>query len=71
MVADFARERIAAGREVPADAWLVLARYPGAVTDAGLPAEAASTVPARRAAAERFLAGRPAVASDPAATEEG
>jgi len=29
MVADFARERIAAGRDVPPDAWLVLARYPG------------------------------------------
>jgi hypothetical protein len=85
MVADFARERIAAGRDVPADAWLVLARYPDAVTDAGLPAEAASTVSARRSAAERFLASRPAPAAapdgrastgpgaarDPAATEEG
>jgi hypothetical protein len=76
MVADFARERIAAGRDVPADAWLVLSRYPGAVTEAGLPAETAATVPARRAAAERFLAGRPepagtpATTSDPAATEE-
>jgi hypothetical protein len=70
MVADFAHERVAAGRDVPADAWLVLVRHPAAVDAAGLPAEAASTVEARRAAAARFLAGRP----DPpgsAGTEEG
>jgi hypothetical protein len=32
MVADFARERVAAGRPVPADAWLVLDRYPEVFT---------------------------------------
>jgi hypothetical protein len=59
MVADLARERVAAGRAVPADAWLVLARYPDAVQAAGLRGELASPVPERRAAAERFFAARP------------
>jgi hypothetical protein len=66
MVADFARERVAAGRDVPADAWLVLAGHPGAVAAAGLLDETASTAPARRAAAERFLAGRPGPAAEEA-----
>jgi hypothetical protein len=32
MLADFARERIAAGRTVPDDVWLVLDRFPAAAT---------------------------------------
>jgi hypothetical protein len=58
MVADFARERVAAGRDVPADVWLVLDRQPDAIGAAGLLDELESAVPARRAAAVRFLAGR-------------
>jgi hypothetical protein len=58
MVADFARERVAAGRDVPADAWLVLDGWPDVVAGAGLLDELESTVPARRAAAGRFLDGR-------------
>jgi hypothetical protein len=59
MVADFARERVAAGRTVPVDVWLILERYPDAITAAGLLDEVESTVPARRAAADRFFADRP------------
>jgi len=58
MVADFARERVAAGRSVPADVWLVLERHPGAVDAAELPRELSSPDPPRRGAAERFFAGR-------------
>jgi hypothetical protein len=60
MVAGFARERVAAGRSVPVDAWLVLDRYPEALPAAGLPAELHSPRPDRRAAAERFLGTRAA-----------
>ena len=60
MLADFAHERIAAGRDVPADVWLVLDRFPAAVTTAGLREELSSPVPDRRAAAERALAGHTA-----------
>ena len=58
MVAEFARERVAAGRTVPADAWLVLDRHPDAVPAAGLPEELHSPQPHRRAAAQRFFATR-------------
>lgn len=58
MVADFARERIAAGRDVPADARLVLDRFPSAVERAGIPAELDAAAPDRRAAARRFLGPR-------------
>ncbi|HEX6756624.1 MAG TPA: EboA domain-containing protein [Mycobacteriales bacterium] len=60
MVADFARERVAAGRDVPADAWLVLDRHPRALEAAGIAAELDSPAPGRRAAARRFLGSRPA-----------
>lgn len=60
MTADFARERVAAGRDVPEDAWLVLRGEPDAVAAAGLPAELTSPVAERRAAARRFFAARPA-----------
>ncbi|HEX5997518.1 MAG TPA: EboA domain-containing protein [Jiangellales bacterium] len=58
MVAAFAAERVAAGRDVPADAWLVLDRFPDAVTGSGLVAELTSPYPDRREAATRALAGR-------------
>jgi hypothetical protein len=57
MIAALVRERIAAGRDVPADVWLVLDRHPGQVAAAGLRDELDSDVPARRDAARRALAG--------------
>jgi hypothetical protein len=56
MLADFARERVAAGRDVPADVWPLLARYPAAVETAGLREELSSPAEPRRAAASRALA---------------
>jgi hypothetical protein len=58
MVAAFAYERVAAGRDVPADAWLVLDRFRWAVAESGLPSELDSPYPDRRAAAERALGDR-------------
>jgi uncharacterized protein (DUF2267 family) len=60
MVADFARERVAAGRDVPDDVWLILRQHPGAVEGSGLLDELRSPHPDRRAAAERALARRTA-----------
>jgi hypothetical protein len=56
MLADFARERAAAGRDVPADVWPLLARYPAAVAAAGLREELNSPDELRQAAARRALA---------------
>ncbi|HYT09169.1 MAG TPA: EboA domain-containing protein, partial [Mycobacteriales bacterium] len=61
MAADFVRERIAAGRDAPADAWLILDRHQDALAAAGVLAELDSPAPARRAAVRRFLNSRPAV----------
>ncbi|HEX6338255.1 MAG TPA: EboA domain-containing protein [Jiangellaceae bacterium] len=58
MVAAFATERVAAGRDVPEDAWLVLDRFPNTVAGSGLVAELTSPYPDRREAAARALAGR-------------
>lgn len=58
MVAAFAYERVAAGRDVAPDIWLVLDRFPQAVADSGITSELDSPYPDRRAAAERALAGR-------------
>ncbi|MET8976996.1 EboA domain-containing protein [Streptomyces sp. NPDC004539] len=55
MLCDFAHERVAAGREVPADIWPVVRAHPGTLEASGLPAEADSPGPHRRAAAERAL----------------
>lgn len=56
MLADFAHERVAAGRAVPADIWPVVRAHPGTLEASGLPAEADSPVPARRTAAAQALA---------------
>ncbi|WSP86670.1 EboA domain-containing protein [Streptomyces sp. NBC_01235] len=60
MLADFAHERVAAGRDVPADVWPLLHAHPGTLEASGLPAEAHSPVPERRAAAVRALAAHSA-----------
>lgn len=56
MLADFAHERVAAGRAVPADIWPVVRAHPGTLEASGLPAEADSPSPDRRAAAAQALA---------------
>ncbi|MFD4603021.1 EboA domain-containing protein [Streptomyces sp. NPDC058464] len=56
MLADFAHERVAAGRDVPVDIWPFVRAHPGALEASGLPAETAAASPDRRAAAERALA---------------
>lgn len=60
MAASYMHERIAAGRSVPDDVWLVLGHHPDAVTESGLLAELDSDDPTRRAAAQAALSGRPA-----------
>ncbi|MFF9037429.1 EboA domain-containing protein [Streptomyces sp. NPDC014892] len=57
MLADFAHERVAAGRDVPTDIWPVVRPFPAAdrLTD-GLTAETRAAAPERREAAERALA---------------
>ncbi|MFI5795830.1 EboA domain-containing protein [Streptomyces sp. NPDC051677] len=55
MLADFAHERVAAGRDVPADVWPLLHAHPGTLEASGLAAETRSPVPDRRAAAVRAL----------------
>lgn len=56
---DFAHERVAAGRDVPADVWAVVDRFPEEMRGSGIEAELRASDPARRAAASRALAGRP------------
>ncbi|MDX2603626.1 EboA domain-containing protein [Streptomyces caniscabiei] len=56
MLADFAHERVAAGRDVPADIWPVVRPFPAADRLAdGLTAETRAAAPERREAAERAL----------------
>ncbi|MFD9331117.1 EboA domain-containing protein [Streptomyces sp. NPDC060065] len=62
MLADFAHERVAAGRDVPADIWHTVRAHPGTVEASGLPAETESPVPERRDAAVRALAAFSATA---------
>lgn len=62
MLADYARERIAAGRDVPADVWPLIERHPETAEAAGLREELDSATPARRAAAARAFADRAAAA---------
>jgi hypothetical protein len=63
MVAAYAHERVAAGRTVPADVWLVLAGHPEAVAGTPLRSELESPYPDRRAAARAFFEGAPATAA--------
>lgn len=56
MLADFAHERVAAGRDVPADIWPIVRAHPGTLEASGLPAEATSSSSDRRAAAAAALA---------------
>ena len=59
MIARYAHERVAAGRDVPADVWRVLARFPDSIEQIGLDSELNSAYPDRRDAAQRLLANRP------------
>lgn len=65
MLVAFAHERVAAGRDVPADTWIVVDRFPDRLAGSALPAELHSPEPARRAAAQRALAGRPCIPERP------
>ena len=64
MVARYAHERVAAGRDVPTDVWLVLDRFPESIAQIGLDAELASPHADRRDAAQRLLADRPTTRED-------
>ena len=58
-VARYAHERVAAGRDVPADVWLLLNRFPESIALIDLDTELASPHADRRDAAQRVLATRP------------
>ena len=55
MLAAFVHERVAAGRDVPAEVWDVIDRFPPADELAAIEAERSSEFEDRRAAAERAL----------------
>lgn len=59
MIARYAHERVAAGRDVPNDVWLVLSHFPDSIALIDLETELASPHADRRDAARRLLAGRP------------
>jgi hypothetical protein len=56
MLAAFVHERVAAGRDIPAEVWGVIDRHPPAAELAAIEAERESPFPDRREAAERALA---------------
>jgi hypothetical protein len=56
MLAAFVHERVAAGRDIPAEVWDVIDRYPPVEELAAIEAERASAFADRREAAERALA---------------
>jgi hypothetical protein len=58
MLAAFVHERVAAGRDVPAEVWIVIDKYPHAEEIAAIEAELDSEFDDRRAAAERALSHR-------------
>lgn len=58
MLAAFVHERVAAGRDVPAEVWTVIDKYPHAEEIAAIEAELDSEFDDRRAAAERALSHR-------------
>ncbi len=49
MLVDYARERVAAGRSVPADVWLVLDSFPQHIASSGLPADVRPVTTAQEA----------------------
>jgi hypothetical protein len=58
MLGAFVHERVAAGRDVPAEVWTVIDRYPPAEEIAAIESELQSPFEDRRAAAERALSHR-------------
>jgi hypothetical protein len=58
MLAAFVHERVAAGRDIPAEVWDVIDRHPPTAELAAIEAERESEFADRREAAERALAGR-------------
>lgn len=62
-LARYAQERVAAGREVPAEVWPLIDRFPPPVALAAIEADLTCPVPARRRAARGALAGRAVVAA--------
>ena len=56
MLAAFVHERVAAGRDIPAEVWTVIDRHPPVDELAAIEAERASRYADRREAAERALA---------------
>lgn len=58
MLAAFVHERVAAGRDVPAEVWTVIDRYPHAEEIAAIEGELESEFEDRRAAAQRALSHR-------------
>jgi hypothetical protein len=58
MLAAFVHERVAAGRDVPAEVWIVIDKYPHAEEIAAIEAELDSEFEDRRAAAQRALSHR-------------
>ena len=58
MLGAFVHERVAAGRDVPAEVWIVIDRYPPAEEIAAIERERESEFEDRRAAAERALSYR-------------
>ena len=63
MLAAFVHERVAAGRDVPAEVWMVIDRFPPEEEIAAIEGELQSEFEDRRAAAERALSYRGAQAS--------
>jgi hypothetical protein len=59
MLAALVHERVAAGRDVPAEVWTVIDRHPPHAEIAAIEAELDSPFEDRREAAERALGGRP------------
>ena len=58
MLAAFVHERVAAGRDVPAEVWIVIDKYPHAEEIAAIESELESSFEDRRAAAARALSHR-------------
>jgi hypothetical protein len=58
MLGAFVHERVAAGRDVPAEVWIVIDRYPPAEEIAAIQGELESEFEDRRAAAQRALSYR-------------